>query len=174
MPSSWPSRLGADRSATFANSRAAACRFRRHGEIRTSPEIYDTRPEAERALWKIASDGRTECTHDRRFYAPLLATFTRLRWGEAAALRRCDLDVEAAMVRVRTAYMERSTGEMLLGPHKSKAGRRIVGILDAIIPALRDQLSVCRRPARRARVSRRHGRVTTAGQLQQDVPGPGG
>ena len=38
--------------------------------------------------------------------------------------------------------VERSTGEMLLGPPKSKAGRHIVGIPDAIIPALREHLSV--------------------------------
>ena len=42
---------------------------------------------------------------------------------------------------VRAAYVERSTGEMLLGPPKSKAGRR-VGIPDVIIPALREHLSV--------------------------------
>jgi integrase len=118
-------------------------RFRRHGEMRTSPEMYSTRPEAERALWKMASDGRADCTHDRRFYAlVLLGTFASLRWGEATALRRCDLDLDAATVRVRAAYVERSTGEMLLSPPKSKASRRIVGIPDAIIPALRDHLSV--------------------------------
>ena len=37
--------------------------------------------------------------------------------------------------------MERSTGEMLLGPPKSRAGRRVVGIPDAIIPALREHLA---------------------------------
>jgi integrase len=62
--------------------------------------------------------------------------------GEATALRHCDLDLQAATVKVRAAYVERSTGEMLLGPPKSKAGRRIVGIPDAIIPALRAHLSV--------------------------------
>ncbi len=72
----------------------------------------------------------------------LLATFASLRWGEATALRRCDLDLDARTVRVRAAYVERSTGEMLLGPPKSKAGRRVVGIPDAIIPALREHLAV--------------------------------
>src|SRR4029077_5887228 len=33
-------------------------RFGRHGEMRTSPEVYASRAEAERTLWKIASDGR--------------------------------------------------------------------------------------------------------------------
>ena len=34
--------------------------------------------------------------------------------------------------------MERSTGEMVLGPPKSRAGRRIVGIPEVFIPALRE------------------------------------
>ena len=118
-------------------------RFCRHGEMRTSPELYATRAEAERALWTMAGDGRADSIHDRRFYAlVLLATFASLRWGEATALRRCDLDLNARTVRVRAAYVERSTGEMLIGPPKSKAGRRVVGVPDAIIPTLRDHLSV--------------------------------
>jgi hypothetical protein len=57
-------------------------------------------------------------------------------------LRRCDLDLEAGTVRVRAAFVERSTGEILLGPPKSRAGRRVVGIPRAIIPVLREHLSV--------------------------------
>lgn len=118
-------------------------RFRRYGEVRTSPEVYGTRATAERALWKMADDGRADCNHDRRFRAlVLLATFASLRWGEVAALRRCDLDLEGRTVRIRAAIVERSTGELLLGPPKSKAGRRVVGIPDAIIPALREHLSI--------------------------------
>jgi integrase len=76
-------------------------RFSRDGMMRTSPERYATRPEAERALWKMADDGRADCTHDRRFHAlVLLATFGSLRWGEATALRRADIDLTARTVRV--------------------------------------------------------------------------
>jgi integrase len=118
-------------------------RFRRHGEMRTSPEFYRDRPAAERALWKMADDGRADCNHDRRFRAlVLLATFASLRWGEVAALRRSDLDLEARTVRVRVAVVERSTGELLIGPPKSKAGRRAVGIPGSILPALREHLSI--------------------------------
>jgi integrase len=118
-------------------------RFRREGEMRTSPERYGTRAEAGQALRKLASQGRADCTHDRRFYAlVLLATFSSLRWGEVTALRRCDLDLAAGTVRIRAAYVERSTGEMLLGPPKSRAGRRIVGIPAVIVPALREHLAV--------------------------------
>ena len=118
-------------------------RFRRHGEMRTSPEVYAVRAEAERALWQMADDGRADCHYDRRYLAlVLLATFASLRWGEATALRRCDLDLDARTVRVRAAFVERSTGEILLGPPKSKAGRRVVGIPQAIIPVLREHLPI--------------------------------
>ena len=110
--------------------------------MRTSPEVYVSRAAAARALWKMADDGRADCNYDRRYRAlVLLATFASLRWGEVIALRRCDLDLDRRTVRVRAAYVERSTGEMLLGPPKSRAGRRVVGIPDVIIPALREHLA---------------------------------
>jgi hypothetical protein len=90
----------------------------------------------------MTSDGRADCTHDRRCYALIpLATLASPRRREAAAPRRCDLDLDTH-VGVRPAYAERSTTEMLLGPPKSKPGRRIVGMPDAIIAALREHLSV--------------------------------
>lgn len=121
-------------------------RFRRNGEMRTSPEVYGSRAEAIQALWKMAADGRADCYHDARYRAlVLLTTFASLRWGEVIALRRCDLDLdldlERRTARVRAAYVERSTGEMLLGPPKSRAGRRIVGIPGVIVPALREHLA---------------------------------
>jgi integrase len=118
-------------------------RFQRHGEMRSSPEIYGTRAQAERLLWQMSDDGRADCRHDRRYLAlVLLATFASLRWGEVTALRRADIDLSAATVRIRVAFVERSTGEILLGPPKSRAGRRIVGIPQVIIPLLREHLSI--------------------------------
>jgi len=118
-------------------------RFSRDGVMRTFPEVFATRVDAECALWELAYTGRADCTHDRRYCAlVLLAAFASLRWGEVTALRRADLDLSAGTVRIRAAYIERSTGEMLLGPPKSRAGRRVVGIPDAIIPALRKHLMI--------------------------------
>lgn len=82
---------------------------------------------------------RADFTYHGRYRAlVLLATFASLRWGEATASRQSDLDLnlKAGSVRVRAAFVQRSTGEMLLGPPKSRAGRRIVGIPDVIIPVL--------------------------------------
>ena len=117
-------------------------RYGCNGERQTSPEVYVSRTDAQRALWAMTVDGRADCTYDRRYRAlVLLATFASLRWGEATALRRCDLDLASGMVRVRAVLIERSTGEMQLGPPKSRAGRRVVGIPDAMIPALREHLA---------------------------------
>ncbi|MFC6085794.1 tyrosine-type recombinase/integrase [Sphaerisporangium aureirubrum] len=78
---------------------------------------------------------------DRRFRAlVLLTTFASLRWGEVIALRRADVDLTARTVRVREQLLELDGGQMLLGPPKSRAGRRTVGIPAAIVPALTDHL----------------------------------
>jgi hypothetical protein len=59
-------------------------RFARNDERRTSSEVYLSRADAERALWKMMADGRVDFAHDRRYRAlVLLATFASLRWGEA-------------------------------------------------------------------------------------------
>jgi integrase len=42
---------------------------------------------------------------------------------------------------VRASFAERSTGEIVLGPPKSKAGLRVVGIPKAIRPVLQDHVS---------------------------------
>lgn len=118
-------------------------RFRRDGQMRTSPEVYATRGEAEQALWRLAEDGRADFNHDPRYRAlVLLATFASLRWGEAIALRRCDIDLRAGTVRVRASFVERSNGSIVLGPPKSKAGLRVVGVPRVIRPMLAEHLSM--------------------------------
>jgi integrase len=117
-------------------------RFRRDGEMRTGPEVFATRAAAEDALWALADADRADCQYDRRYLAlVLLATFASLRWGEVTALRRSDIDLDAGTVRVRATFVERSTGEILLGPPKSRAGRRIASIPQAIVPVVREHLS---------------------------------
>ena len=125
-------------------------RFGRHGVMRTAPEIHKTRADAMRALQKMADEGRADCDYDRRFRAlVLLATFASLRWGEVTALKRCDIDLEAGLVRVRAAFSDRRSpgSKITLGPLKSRAARRTVGIPAVIIPALREHLAVFVSPA---------------------------
>ena len=118
-------------------------RFALHGVMRTAPERYATRAAAERALWAMAGEGRADSTVNPRFRAMvLLTTFASLRWGEVIALHRADLDLTARTVRVRAAYVRRDSGPLLLGPPKSQASRRIVGIPAAIVPDLEHHLAV--------------------------------
>jgi integrase len=70
----------------------------------------------------------------------LLATFASLRWGEVAALRREDLDVDTGTVSVRRQHVELDKGGLLVAPPKSRAGLRTVAIPQAIVPALRYHL----------------------------------
>ncbi|MEP6655500.1 MAG: tyrosine-type recombinase/integrase [Myxococcales bacterium] len=64
----------------------------------------------------------------------LLATFGCLRWGEVAAVRRCDVDAVVGTVRVREAFTEQRGKGMVLGPTKSRAGKRVVAIPAVILP----------------------------------------
>jgi integrase len=72
--------------------------------------------------------------------------------GRSTALRRCDLDLTAGTVRVRAAYAERSNGQMILGPPKSRAGLRTVGIPAAILPDLAAHLTEHTQPGPNALV----------------------
>jgi len=71
----------------------------------------------------------------------LLTTFASLRWGEVTALTRADIDLKARTVRVRATYVRRDSGPLVLGPPKSRAGRRIIGIPAAIVPDLENHLA---------------------------------
>jgi integrase len=70
----------------------------------------------------------------------LLAAFTGLRWGELIALRRRDLDLDRAVVRVARKLAQLSSGEMVAGPTKSAAGVRTVALPDLILANLRSHL----------------------------------
>jgi integrase len=71
----------------------------------------------------------------------LLACFCGLRWGELAALRRCDIDTDAAIVRVTRQLTETPGQPLHFGPPKSDAGRRVVVIPPLILPDVRAHLA---------------------------------
>jgi integrase len=54
--------------------------------------------------------------------------------------------MQAGAVRVRMAYVKLSSGQLVLGSPKSRAGRRTVGIPTAIIPDLERHLAVYVKP----------------------------
>jgi integrase len=70
----------------------------------------------------------------------MLGTYASLRWGELAALRRSDLDLTAATVRVERTQVEVG-GRVTEGPPKSRAGRRVVAFPAALVPLLRQHLA---------------------------------
>jgi integrase len=69
----------------------------------------------------------------------LLAAFTSLRWGELAALRPGDIDLDARMVRVTRQLYYHGAGHSF-GPPKSRAGTRDVDFPELIVPDLREHM----------------------------------
>ena len=69
----------------------------------------------------------------------LLAAFSSLRWGELAALRPEDIDLDACTVRV-TRQLNKPGAVPVFGPPKSRAGRRTVVFASLIVPDLRKHL----------------------------------
>jgi len=69
----------------------------------------------------------------------LLAAFSSLRWGELAALRPEDIDLDACTVRV-TRQLNKPGANPVFGPLKSRAGRRVVTFADIIVSDLRRHL----------------------------------
>jgi integrase len=71
----------------------------------------------------------------------LLTTFASLRFGEVTALERRDIDLDAAVVEVRRAFVEVPGKGLVAGPPKSRAGLRRVGLPRAVVAALREHLA---------------------------------
>lgn len=67
----------------------------------------------------------------------LLATFGSMRWGELAALRRRNLDLDAGTVRIEESVSEMKTGELITGRPKTDAGVRVVTLPKVIMGDLR-------------------------------------
>jgi integrase len=78
---------------------------------------------------------------DQRYRAlVLLATFANLRWGEAVALRRKDLDLKAGTVRVERTLVEVTGRPLHFGPPKTDAGVRTLPIPAIVLPDLKEHL----------------------------------
>lgn len=67
----------------------------------------------------------------------LLATFADLRFGELAALRRPDLDLDHCVVRVVRSTAQMNDGKLIEQEPKSRAGRRTVAVPREIADELR-------------------------------------
>ena len=92
---------------------------------------------------KVASLGEleviVEALPDRYRAMALLAAWCGLRFGELAELRRGDLDLEHARLRVDRGVV-RVGGEQIVGTPKSDAGKRTVTIPPHLLPVLEAHL----------------------------------
>lgn len=84
-----------------------------------------------------------------------LAGYGGLRFGELAELRRGDLDLERAVVRVSRAVV-RVGGRDVVGPPKSRAGVRVVDLPPHILPGIAEHLAEHVGPGPDALVFPRH------------------
>ncbi len=78
-----------------------------------------------------------DCVQPRYRAMLLLATFASLRFGELAALRRCDLDLDGCVVRVVRSVAQMNDGRLIEQEPKSRAGRRTVSVSHEIVGELR-------------------------------------
>lgn len=95
----------------------------------------------ERPVLTIAEAMRLADAVPVRYTAMILvAVFASLRFGEVTALERQDVDLEAGTIRVRQQYLEITGQGMVLGPPKSRAGRRKVALPARVVARLREHL----------------------------------
>jgi integrase len=113
------------------------------GFIRDNPcrmKGYDTYHVPERPVGAIDQVYRLAAEVPARFRSLiLLAALSGLRWGELAALRRCDVDLDRSTVRVPRKLAALRRG-MEFGPPKSQAGNRVVALPAAAVAELRTHL----------------------------------
>ena len=83
---------------------------------------------------------------DRYRALVLMATFTQLRFGELAGLRRHRLDLNACTVQVTEASVQPGKGALLTEPPKFRAGLRTVSFPVEIVQDLRDHLALFAEP----------------------------
>ncbi|WP_243715422.1 site-specific integrase [Micromonospora sp. KC207] len=102
----------------------------------------DQEKAAERPVLTLAQVFKLADIVPPRYRALVLVTaFGCLRWGEVSALQRQDIDAAAGTIRIRQAYTEQRGVGLVLGPPKSRAGRRTVTLPPAVVEVVRDHLA---------------------------------
>lgn len=97
---------------------------------------------AERPVLSLAEVlGLVELVPGRFRALVLVTTFASLRFGEVTALTRADVDLDQGTVRVRRAFSEVTGRGLVVGPPKSRAGRRVVALPRAVAEALAEHLA---------------------------------
>lgn len=97
-------------------------------------------------VWQLA-----EAIDERYRLLVLLAVFGSMRWGELMGLRRGDLDLDEALVRIERSTTEVGTRLVTKSP-KTDAGRRVVALPVALVPEIRKHLDSFAEPGEEGRV----------------------
>lgn len=106
-------------------------------------------PESNRPMFSMSQvDVLVNATDERWRALFLLAGWAGLRFSELAALRRCDIDLDAGEVSVARAAVDVVGKPRTYDRPKSDAGRRTVAIPPHIVPALRAHLEHYGQPGR--------------------------
>ncbi|GLY13991.1 site-specific integrase [Kineosporia rhizophila] len=106
-----------------------------------------TEPTPERPVLTVTQVTKLADRMPDRYKAlVLVAAFGSLRWSEAIALRRRDVQVEAGAIRIERGLVELSSGALVEGPPKSRAGRRVVALPRPIMAALTEHMDVYTKP----------------------------
>jgi integrase len=101
---------------------------------------YDRYHTPERPIATVGQVYALAAAMPTRFHAlVLVAALTGIRWGELAALRRCDVDLDSACIRV-PRKLAALRNRLEFGPPKSEAGRRTVALPAAAVAELRRHL----------------------------------
>ncbi len=105
----------------------------------------------------------------------LLAAWCALRFGELTELRRSDIDLKNAVVRVRRGVVRGDDGRVVKDP-KSEAGKRPVNIPPHLMPAVRDHLAGHVAASRDALVfpAASGAHMAPSAPVRGVPPGPGG
>lgn len=107
------------------------------GRIKRNPCRIKGAEKEDSAERPVATVGQVFALADEmppRFRALVLcAAFTSLRWGELIALRRLDLDLVGAVVRVPRRLAQLNSGQMIAGPPKTAAGFRTVALPEVVL-----------------------------------------
>ena len=96
---------------------------------------------AERPIASVAEiAAAAEATPEHHRLAVLLPAWCQLRRGEVLGLQRRDMDLLHGTIRVDRFVVRPMSGELVIGPPKTSAGRRTIAVPSNILPAVRDHL----------------------------------
>ena len=91
----------------------------------------------ERPVLSVAQVESLAATIDPRYRVlVLVAVWTGLRYGEAAALRRRDVSLSEATIRIDRQLQELASGEVFFGPPKTAAGIRRIAVPPHVVKDL--------------------------------------